>query len=290
MTVSVDALRAVRLAALPKLDVSPILYDALDLLDDPNVSVEELAHLISLDPQLASQLVETTQGHSKRSVEDIDQAIKLMGMGAFTAYIAWFCAENELTNRLDPTIHALLLGRWWTHHQQVAICSHLLAERLEYPNLPAAFSAGLFHDLTRSLLERFTLPEILEAFEIPPEQAAPREHTEDMASGCDHGFIASKILEAWGAPPIVQDAVRFHHTPYEAQVDHKLTRIVHLADVAMECHRTRLPFGIALFKTDMGLLEKMELNKDTLALCAKQTAEIFSKAKTSGNFILPNAG
>lgn len=290
MTVSVDALREIKLETLPKLDVSPILYDALDLLDDPNVSVEELAHLISLDPQLASQLVETTQGHSKRSVEDIDQAIKLMGMGAFTAYIAWFCAENELTNRLDPAIHSLLSLKFWNHSQQVAICSHLLAERLEYPNLAAAFTAGLFHDLTHSLLERFELDDLIAEFQLDPKLIAPRDHTEDMAAGCNHGYVASKILGAWGVPAIVLDAVRFHHYPNEAQVDHKLTRIVHLADVAMECHRTRLPFGIALFKTDTSLLGKMELSKDALALCAKQTAEIFAKAKTSGSFILPSTG
>ncbi|MNY04618.1 putative nicotinate-nucleotide adenylyltransferase [compost metagenome] len=289
MTVSVEALRDIKLETLPKLDVSPILYDALDLLDDPNVSVEELAHLISLDPQLAGQLVETTQGHSKRSVEDIDQAIKLMGMGAFTAYIAWFCAENELTNRLHPDIHKLLSLKSWNHSQQVAICSHLLAERLEYPNLPAAFSAGLFHDLGHSLLERFSLEELVDTFKLAPQLVAPRDHTEDMAVGCNHGYIASAVLEAWGLPPVVLDAVRHHHEPYEAQVDHKLTRIVHLADVAIECHRTRLPFGIALFKTDTALLEKMELSKDALALCAKQTAEIFSKAKTSGHFILPSS-
>lgn len=287
MAVTVEALKAIKLDKLPRLDVSPILYDALELLDAPSASAAELAELIALDPQLTDQLLATTEGHSKRRVDDLYQAINLMGMGAFTAYIAWFCAENELNNRLDPTIHALLRRKSWDHSQQVAICSHLLAKQLRYPHLPAAFSAGLFHDLAPALLEGYSLEALIPLFELDPERVAPRGHADDLTAGCDHGYVASSVLAAWGAPPSVRDAVRFHHYPHEAQVDHKLTRIVHLADVAMECHRTRLPFGIALFKTDVQLLEKMGLSRDALALCTRQTAEIFAKARTSGSFILP---
>lgn len=282
---TVDIL-ALKLETLPSFDVSPILYEALQLLDDPDAQIDDLAELITLDKRLTARLLETAKEHSKRPLTDIHQALKFMGMGSFTMYIAWVAAENELSNCLDSTVFDLLQGPYWPHSQVVAICAHLLAEEVNYPNPDEAFAAGLFHEVGLSILDHVSAESLLEALEVSdPEHCQLIVTSEDQLAGLNHGCLAAEILECWGLPKVIVQAVMNHHEPSKDPQFGPLAAILHLADVAVECERTGLPLGIRLFPLDEQALTKLGLSKNRVLAIAKEARSLFSRAKQGTSFV-----
>jgi len=48
--------------------------------------------------------------------------------------------------------------------------------------------------------------------------------------GYSHQEIGSFLSDKWNLPDAICDAIKFHHTPTNSEIDKKLTSIVHLAD------------------------------------------------------------
>lgn len=277
---------ALKLETLPSFDVSPILYEALQLLDDPDAQIDDLADLITLDKRLTARLLETAKEHSKRSLTDIHQALKFMGMGSFTTYIAWVAAENELSNCLDSAVFDLLQGTYWPHSQMVAICAHLLAEQVNYPNPDEAFAAGLFHEVGLSALDHVSAEHLLTGLNVEDRSICEQIVTsEDQLAGLNHGCLASEIITCWGLPESVVRAVENHHAPSKDPDFGALAAILHLADVAVECERTGLPLGIRLFPLDEQALTKLALSKERVMSLATEARSLFSRAKQGTSFV-----
>jgi HD-like signal output (HDOD) protein len=53
---------------------------------------------------------------------------------------------------------------------------------------------------------------------------------EESILGFNHAQVGARIAEKWNLPPELVEAIEFHHDPDNAQVNPKLTAIVHVAD------------------------------------------------------------
>ncbi|HHV16543.1 MAG TPA: HDOD domain-containing protein, partial [Gelria sp.] len=53
---------------------------------------------------------------------------------------------------------------------------------------------------------------------------------ENKVLGFNHAEVGARVAEKWNLPPETVEAIQFHHSPEEAQVNPRLTAIVHLAD------------------------------------------------------------
>lgn len=267
-----------RVDTLPEFSFSPTLNEAMELLDDPAVSLDEVANLLESDRKLAKQFVHQTTYQAQRSVQSVQQAIRLMGLKAVKDFIAATSAEGRSDN-LDPTTVEIMQGRLWAHSQQVAICCQLLAQELKYTNLAQAYTAGLFHDLGKAILNAFAYEEISEAIKLTQAKAVSTTTAEDHALGFNHSYFGAKVLERWGMAPALIEPVRFHHTPHEAVINKRLVRIVHLADVAINCHQTKLPIGISLFPVDKIVLSELQIPRERLMELAAQAADLHAKVE-----------
>ncbi|MBO9541065.1 HDOD domain-containing protein [bacterium] len=284
MTSKLEDLLLAKVDTLPQFRFSPILNEAMELLDDPDANVDALASVIAKDKQLAGQLMSTTTERAQRSVQNVHQAIRLMGLNTVKNFISATTEADGKTNGLDPATFEIMQGRLWKHSQLVAICCQLLAQELEYPNLSQAYAAGLFHDLGKAVLNAFAFEEISESIKLTQAKAVSTVTAEDHALGFNHSYFGAKVLERWGLPPALVEPVRLHHKPLEAQLNKRLVRIVHLADVAVNCQQTKLPIGISLFPVDKTVLAESGVTKERLAELAQQSADLFAKieAKSAG--------
>jgi HD-like signal output (HDOD) protein len=57
------------------------------------------------------------------------------------------------------------------------------------------------------------------------------EKAENIILGTNHADIGAKILTQWSLPPAIVNAVRWHHTPEEADHTDMMLDIIHVANV-----------------------------------------------------------
>lgn len=280
---SLEDLLLAKVDTLPQFNFSPVLNQAMELLDSPEANLDQIAEIISKDKQLSGKIVTTTVHQAQRNVQNVHQAIRLMGLQTVKGFISATSQSEAKQASVDPATFEIMQGRLWNHSQQVAICCQLLAQELEYPNLSQAYTAGLFHDLGKAVLNAFAFEEISNAIKLTQAKAVATFTAEDHALGFNHSYFGAKVLERWGMPPALVEPVRLHHTPREATINRKLVKIVHLADVAINCGQTKLPIGISLFPVDKQVLAELPFPKERLAEIAQQALTLFAKVEAQAS-------
>lgn len=278
-----EELLMAKVELLPQFNFSPVLNQAMEVLDNPDATIDEVAAIISQDQKLAGQLLTSTVHQAQRSVQNIHQAIRLMGLQTVKGFISATSQADGKATGLDPATFEIMQGRLWHHSQLVAICCQLLAQELNYPNLSQAYTAGLFHDLGKAVLHAFAYEEISESIKLTQVKAVATFTAEDRSLGFNHSYFGAKVLERWGMPPALVEPVRLHHAPREAVINKRLVRIVHLADVAVNCQQTKLPIGITLFPVDKQVLVECPVPKERLLELAQQAADLLSKLEPRPN-------
>lgn len=278
-TSRLETLLLSKLEALPSCPLSPILSGALERLDEADVNPQELAEHIGRDPQLAERLMATAIQHTGRRLHSIEQTIRLVGLRMLKCYLSQIAKADGHSPGLDPLTLDLMQGQLLVHSEQVGICSHLIAHDVGYRHLPEAYTAGLLHDLGRALLSAFAFEELSGAMRICQTKATSSYGAEDAALGFNHSYIGAMVLEHWGMPSAVIEAVAYHHVPRRAMLNPRLTQIVHLADMIMNCQQAKLPIGSSLFPIDLEVLVGLDLTKERLQFLAEQATKLFGKVQ-----------
>ncbi|MBW1682997.1 MAG: HDOD domain-containing protein [Deltaproteobacteria bacterium] len=221
------------LKAFKKLPSLPhILLKVLEACNDPKGSVAELSAIIEKDPALCGKIlrvVNSTYFGLRRKVEGIAQAATLLGTNAVRNMV--LCASVHEVFRARGSGRGPDLKRYWWHSLKSGILARDLARRVGYANGEEAFLAGLLHDLGKLVLwTNFPreYEELLERYESREELRLAAE----SKLGATHCQAGGWLLDRWGLPTFVADAVYYHHESLERVMDAlPLVRIVFAANV-----------------------------------------------------------
>lgn len=267
MTQTLENLLLAKVEALPAFAYSPVLQEVMALLDDPAAHEAKLVELVERDRYLARHMLEVSAQHAERFVHGLEHAIRVIGFDAFKGLTA-----STLAPGVSTVEHATLVGMQEAlreHSSRVALAAHLLARETHYPNLSEAYTAGMFHDIGRALLNAFAYEELQATMRLTHSKAVTLISAEDQHLGFNHAYVGSKLLAHWQLPPAVVEAVRFHHNPRSAFLNKRLARLLHLADVAVNCQQANLPIGISLFPLDRAVAEDLPVSREKLLELAR---------------------
>ncbi len=220
---------------LAKIDVIPpmpvIAIKLLDAAQDPDVDLGEVAGWLQRDPGMTTNLLRVCNApyYGLRSeVTSVKQATSLLGLRKVVEIAVTVLASRYLTPAQEG--YALAAGDLWRNSIVAAMAAELVGRRVRYPNLSAAYTAGLLQDLGKIVLADFVsdaLPQIRQRVE---QDQVGWEEAERRTVGMPHPEVGALLLERWGFPAALVEAVRTHHTPARAVLDPKLACISHLAD------------------------------------------------------------
>lgn len=270
MSTTFAALLAHRVETLPQLDFTPFHSAALRLLESDRLYQGQVASILAQDPALCQQLLTVAAIQAGCAIASVQQALDLLGVAFARTFVEEALARRARSHRLDPLVADLLTGEHWEHAQSVAVCAQLLAQATGYSNVAFAYTAGLFHDLGEVVSGVFGAEAVREALALPRQTDEVVLLHGDRHLGFDHAAVGASILSRWGLPLEVGEAVLCHHRPRAAKVNKRLARIVHLADVLMECQLRGLPIGISLFPLQQGILAEFPMERAALARIAEQ--------------------
>ncbi len=194
-------------------------------------SAQDLAKVFERDPALAANILKIANSSFygfTRKISTITHAIVCLGLDTVKS-IALTSSTQEMLNNEIPA-YDLEKGMLLQHSITCANCARIIAQRIGYKDCEEAYTAGLLLDIGKVILSRFAEDQFNQIIEKTKDNKTPFNIAEQEILGFDHPKIGGRIIKKWNLPPILIEAVQYHHQPEKAKTNKTLTYIVHFAD------------------------------------------------------------
>ena len=183
----------------------PLLPEAaaqvLAMVQRPDCDARRLAELVRRDPAMTAHVMQIAGSPlygAATKISSLQQAIGRVGFAAIVQ-VALVVASKARVFRVagfDAEVKAA-----FAHALATALYAQEIARMRRSP-VDAAFLAGLFHDFGQPVL----MQAIIDLCEEPVDREAVIEAVE-----ATHTVVGATLVDAWGMPPKVAEAVRRHH-------------------------------------------------------------------------------
>ena len=227
--------------AVDDLPTIPIVATkVLQLLDDPEVSIDEIADLMLTDLVMTARVMKLLNSPVYKPTQEISslkRALVYLGL----RHIRELALTTSVINAFDDRSGALELNSFWEHSFGVGMVSKIIAQKIGYRDLEKAYIAGILHDLGEVFLSTFLRDPFMEVLEHIKTHPVKLVEAEEKLLGTTHCEIGLSMARKWNFPDSYCDVIAYHHHPGQAKVDRVLCAIVNLADLF--CTVRGLNFG-----------------------------------------------
>ncbi|WP_018953656.1 HDOD domain-containing protein [Thioalkalivibrio sulfidiphilus] len=198
-------------------------------MESPKSTAESLARIVMQDPNLSARILHMANSAMyglNHRIETVSRAISIIGQRALY-HLALAVSATKTFSKLPSEL--VNIAVFWRHSVFTALIARNLAQRCHVLHPERLFVGGLLHDIG-SLVLYHRYPDILRESLL-----AARGNEEVLAQqereliGFDHAEVGGALMEMWGLPESLQQAVAFHHRP-GATANNMEVAIVHLAD------------------------------------------------------------
>ncbi len=213
-----------RLAEIKEISTLPhVMMRIMEIITNENSSAADLAEEIAKDASLTAKILKMVNSAYYgfyREIAKVSDAVIVLGF-------------NEIRRlSLAISVFDMFEGHrleFWNHSFACAAMSDILAkERLLQDQ--GAFTAGLLHDIGKSILDQYFSDMFNAVQELMTERSICAHEAEMELYGFDHAEIGYWLAERWNLPVTLGEAIRYHHRPEAATEMPELAQLVHLAD------------------------------------------------------------
>jgi HD-like signal output (HDOD) protein/CheY-like chemotaxis protein len=241
--------------------VPAVYFELVDALQHPNCSTQQLGDIAATDPALTAkmlQLVNSAFFGYAREVSSASEAVMLLGVGtirslALTTHLfsAFGAVETESWSVEQVWRHSVRVGQWAKRVVELEGGDEHMAEQ--------AFTAGILHDIGKLILLDTLSVAYLNLVVPDPKNNRPLSEVEQEALGATHADVGAYLLDLWGLPAPLVEAVALHHEPGRAsEVAFSPLTAVHVADVFEHAAQAPDPTAV-LSRIDSLYLDQLSL-------------------------------
>ena len=276
-----------RLEANGPLPVLPWLaVRAVKISEDPDCSINEFVSLIERDVSLLSGILSFANSafySGGKPISNVRQAVIRLGIRT--------CRNLILTSCISSLMGRMSMKQEWIreslarHGYVTAAVCHALNQRLQLGYDGEEFTAGLVHDIGRTLLASCFSDEFQEFDALTFEESRATVDHEFAVIGTSHTEAGAYFAAKSGLPPVLIEVIRHHHNPDHATGDRRLVALVAAADdIANHLQRFDTPENYdATTNRGLILLERLGVTNAVARISADAT-EILKDADTvAGN-------
>jgi diguanylate cyclase (GGDEF)-like protein len=242
-----------------------IALQIIELAKDPDVDIDKIAAVISMDPALSAKLLRITNSPLfaiRRNTENLRQAIVMLGLNGTLSLALSFSLVKSMPGESDE---GLDYGNYWKRSLVSATCCRQLGVAASMGGGEDLFLAGLLQDIGMLVLDR-AVPEVYKGIGSRQYDHQGLQQFEWEALGTDHAMVGGWLLEQWGLPERLQFAVAGSHDPGSVGNDCEYLGLVNcvslsgmLADIAQADNPQRAFDAVA------GLVQqRLDLDRDAL--------------------------
>jgi HD-like signal output (HDOD) protein len=251
MTQTSDLVRALK--AMPPLPRT--VHRVLDLVRDPDWSIDELVGLVRVDPTLTARILKLCNSalySLSAEVASVADAVAWIGTRNLVRLVLVTCSADHFAKTVaSPYADADSL---WRHAFATATACEWLARRCGHAATDIAFTAGILHDVGRIALSQAAAAKS----DPRPGRGLDLVAWERQSFGIDHAEAAGIVAEAWNLPRDLRTALRGHHEPEHLAGDSPLPALLHLADSIATAFAAE-PTGLSPATADPAALARVRL-------------------------------
>lgn len=243
--------------ALPE---SPAMRrELLSLLADEEITLEQLEEAVKKNPAIAAKLLQTANSAyfgSRGSVDSIGEAVSMLGLDTVRGIVT---AAHLFDAMPTASLADFPLNELWHHCVSTAVSVRRIAwhVRASANVNRAAFTAALLHDVGKIIMAIAHGSDHARLRAHPEFPQRPLWQEEERIFGHHHGTAGAMLLELWGLPSSVVEAVALHHTPHRL-CDNTVTPLV-LVHIANALVNSESPTHLVESHLDSGFLQRLLL-------------------------------
>ena len=195
--------------------IPAVYFKIAEALQQPDCPVERIAEAVASDPGLTArilQLVNSAFFGYAREVSNAEEAVMLLGVGrirtlALTAHLfnSFEHVVSEHWSVEKTWNHSVRTGQWAKRIADLEHQDEHLAEQ--------AFTAGILHDAGKLILLNNLLTNYLDIIARAVKENRPLIEVERERLGTTHANVGAYLLDLWGLPLPLVEAVALHHEP-----------------------------------------------------------------------------
>ncbi len=265
--------------------LSPSANQLLQATTDPDHDQGDIVQIVKLDATLTARVLKIVNSAAIGLINEItslERAISYLGERLVVGIAVGDCAAQLFDKELKG--YEGEHGDLWRHDLRTAIASREIATLSNLKiNPDLAFTAGLLHDIGKSLISDYlqgTASEVLS--KIENEEYGDYLTAEEELIGIDHPRAGYELALAWKLPEAITEAIRFHHTPAEAREDlRELVYAVHLGDNIAMLGGCGTGADSMHYKLDPNYSQYIELKSEELARVMLTVDVEFNKLERS---------
>lgn len=176
--------------------------------DEPDL--RQLAKLIAADPMMSAaalKLANSPVFGGRQQVSSVPKAVERLGIKNIVCVVVASALRSSISG-----LPVAWLEAFWKRTGQQAAAAAIIA-RQQYGISPdATYTYTLFHNAAIPLMmKRF--PDYEQVIDACQREGRLLVEAEERFFPCSHPVVGSLLVRNWGLPPILGQAIRFHHEP-----------------------------------------------------------------------------
>ncbi|MGQ9695850.1 MAG: HDOD domain-containing protein [Thermodesulfobacteriota bacterium] len=211
---------------------SMVIQKALQLIEDPRSSAQQVVEVIQYDPAITFEVLKICNSAYfglKRKVSSLKEALVMIGFDQLLHII--LSQESSKIFLKDCSGYDLKQGDLWRHSVACALLSKIIAKHQHELRPNTIFTAALIHDIGKMVLHRYVKNYFEKIKLLIEEEALSFSEAEKRVLGIDHAELGALVAERWSFPEEIIWAVRFHHAPLATTHYVKTIDLVYLSDL-----------------------------------------------------------
>lgn len=185
-----------------------MLTDAMREAQKDEPDLKRLAEIIANDAGMSAaalKLANSALYGSSNRLSSVRKAVERLGIRNTLCVVVASALRSSITG-LPPA----WIDQFWKRTMLLALTSSLIARRQYGISPDAAYTYALFHDAAIPLMMR-RFPEYGELLDKCRREGSMLNDAEEQYFPSTHPIIGSLLVRNWGLPPLLGQAIRFHH-------------------------------------------------------------------------------
>jgi putative nucleotidyltransferase with HDIG domain len=252
-----------------------VVLKVMELTEEPDSTAQDINQEISQDQGLTARVLKLANSafyNFPRRIASVTDATVLLGFKTIRSIVMAASVNEILSQKMEG--YALEYGELWKHSQTSAMAARLIARRVKYAGVDVPYTASLLHDTGKVVLNSSLKEAYHEVLDKVLNNECSFLQAEESVLGFNHAQVGARIAEKWNLPPELVEAIEFHHDPDNAQINPKLTAIVHVADAV--CVAMGIGIGVdgMLYPISPQAMEILDLQPNDIDSIISELADV----------------
>ncbi len=218
-------------ATLPK-----VATKILQLLEDENIDLRQLAKLIESDVSLTLKILKVSNSPlfaTKTEITSITQAIATLGLNRLTNIVLGISIFSRFLLYTHKETQKLIKEFWW-HSSCTGIVSKTLASKISSNFKEIEFLGGLLHEIGKLAMIQLEPTKYFEVLDLINNNGMMDIDAEYKVYGINHLEVGAVIADNWKLPKNIKYIISNHNYPDKIQEYQDLVAVVRFSDILCE--------------------------------------------------------